>query len=124
MKTAPLVELGTIQRGYQFTFALCRVLIPIAFLVIGFSFIGASVVAETESEDSSDIFSEPIRVDTQEEQDGTEAQSEVSPDIPSESVEKNSPQIGDVVEVNTRSEQWQDIHSGDLSSGTIKFRIR
>ncbi len=113
---APLIKLGAL--------ALRATVMPIALLVIGSSFIGASVMAETESENSSDIFSEPIRVDMQEQKDETEVQPRIPSNSPRESMENNSPQIGDIIEVNPRSEQWEKIHTGDLSSGTIKFRFR
>jgi hypothetical protein len=96
----------------------------IALLIIGSGFLGASIIAETESENSSDIFSEPIKVDVREEKDGTEAQPRVPSDISSESMENNPPQIGDIIEVNSRSEQWEHIHTGDSSRGKIKFRFR
>ncbi|BAU65349.1 hypothetical protein STA3757_27310 [Stanieria sp. NIES-3757] len=120
---APLIKLDAIGKVSQFSLVFRLKVILTAFLIIGSGFIGASVIAETESENSSDTFSEPIRVDVQEEKNGTEVQPRIPSNISSESKENNPSQIGDIIEVNPRSEQWEDIHSGDLSSGTIKFRL-
>jgi hypothetical protein len=120
---ALLIKLGTLQKVSQLALLLSAKLMPIAFLFIGFGFIDVSVIAQTESENSSDIFSKPIRVDVQEEKDETEAQPVLPPDLSSESKKNNPPRIGDIIEVNPRSEQWENIHTGDLSTGTIKFRF-
>ncbi|MDJ0591260.1 MAG: hypothetical protein QNJ72_14890 [Pleurocapsa sp. MO_226.B13] len=94
----------------------------IAFLVIGSGFLVSSSIAETESESSSDIFSEPIRNELRESVDGTEVQLDVPADIPGKTKKKPA-QIGDIIEVNPRSENWDLIHSGDLNRGTIKFKF-
>ena len=94
----------------------------IAFLIIGFGFLVSSAIAETESEDASDIFSEPIRNEVPKSQDGTETQPVNPADSPRKTPE-NPSQIGDIIEVNPRSEHWDLIHSGDLNSGTIKFKF-
>ena len=120
---APLIELGTLQKVSQLALLLSAKLMPVALLVIGSGFIDVSVIAQTESENSSDVFSEPIRIDVQEETDETEAQPVLAPDVSSESQKNNPPKIADIIEVNPRSEQWEDIHTGDLSTGTIKFRF-
>ena len=120
---APLIELGTLQKVSQLALLLSAKLMPVALLVIGSGFIDVSVIAQTESENSSDVFSEPIRIDVQEEKDETEAQPVLAPDVSSESQKNNPPKIADIIEVNPRSEQWEDIHTGDLSTGTIKFRF-
>lgn len=119
-----LIKLDALGRVSQCALALRARVMPIAFLVIGSSFIGASVIAETESENSSDIFSEPIRVDVQEEKDETEVQPGIPPNSPSKSIDNSSPQISDIIEVNSRSEQWEQIQTGDSSRGTIKLRFR
>lgn len=94
----------------------------IAFLVIGSGVLVSSTIAETESENSSDIFSEPIRNEVPESVDGTEVQPSIPADIP-EKTQKKPAQIGDIIEVNPRSENWELIHSGDLNTGTIKFKF-
>ena len=97
----------------------------IAFLVISSSFLGLPTIAETESENSSDVFSEPIRNEPNEDpktQDEPETQLVIPSDIPQETKQKSG-QISDIVEVNPRSANWELIQSGDLNRGTIKFRF-
>lgn len=95
----------------------------ITFMVISSSFLCLPTIAETESENSTDIFSKPIRNEVPESEDGTEAQPATPADIPNESKESKPSQIGDIIEVNPRSEQWENIHTGDLSRGTIMFKF-
>ncbi len=94
----------------------------IAFLVIGSGFLVSSTIAETESENSSDIFSEPIRNEVPKSQDGTEVQPSIPGDIPRKTKKKPA-QIGDIIEVNPSSQNWDLIHSGDLNRGTVKFKL-
>ena len=94
----------------------------IAFLVIGSGFLVSSTIAETEAENSSDVFSEPIRNEAPKSQDETETQLVIPSDIPRETKKKSS-QIGDIIEVNPSSANWELIQSGDLNRGTIKFRF-
>ena len=94
----------------------------IAFLVISSSFLGLPTIAETEAENSSDVFSEPIRNEDPKSQDGTETQLVIPSDIPRETKKKPA-QIGDIIEVKPRSANWDLIQSGDLNRGTIKFRF-
>ena len=97
-------------------------IISIAYLFIGIVVLGSSAIAETESENSSDIFSEPIRNELPKSQNGTEAQPGIPADIPGKTRKKPA-QIGDIIEVNPSSQNWDLIHSGDLNRGTVKFRL-
>ncbi len=97
-------------------------IMSIAYLFIGIAVLGSSAIAETESENSSDIFSEPIRNELPKSQDGTEAQPRIPADIPGKTRKKPA-QIGDIIEVKPSSQNWDLIHSGDLNRGTVKFRL-
>jgi hypothetical protein len=116
---APLSKLARLQKISHFALVFSARLMPIALIAVGSSSIYLSVIAQTESGDSSDVFSEPIKSGDREEDE--------SPIVPSnisiESRQDDSPQISDIVEVNPRSQQWETIHSGDLSRGTVKFRF-
>ena len=118
---APTSKLGRLQKISHFALVFSVKLMPIALIVVGSSLIDLSVIAQTESEDSSDVFSEPIKSDDREENE-TEIQP-IPSNISIESRQDDSPKISDAIEVNPRSQQWETIHSGDLSRGTIKFRF-
>ena len=95
----------------------------IAFLVIGSGFLlVSSVLAETESENSSETLSEPIRNEVPQSQNLTESKPGNSVE-PLRETKKKEPEIGDIIEVNPSSQNWDLIHSGDLNRGTIKFRF-
>lgn len=95
----------------------------IAFLVICFSFLSLPTIAEAESENSSDSYSKPIRNEVPESEAGSKTQIVTPSDISIESRESEPAQIGDMIEVNPRSQQWDTLHSGDLNRGTVKFRF-
>ena len=121
---APLSKLGRLQKISHFAFFFSARLMPIALIAVGSSSIYLSVIAQTESGDSSDVFSEPIKNgDRQVEDDETEVRPTVPSNISIETRQDDSPRISDAIEVNPRSQQWETIHSGDLSRGTIKFRF-
>lgn len=97
-----------------------------ALLVISSSCINLSVTAETKPDSSSSISSEDQKkLEATPEQSSSEVETPIRPTLEDEPNKTTSPhRSNNSLEVNPRSEQWEDINTGDSNRGTVRVRIK